>query len=71
MVAPGNMVVLANTSTPHPGSTSGNVTYVDATSPYPGSTSISNLGVFSTASIPYLGGVIPDFYSKTKYSSYA
>ena len=30
MVAPGNTVVLANTSTPHPGSTSGNVIYVDA-----------------------------------------
>jgi hypothetical protein len=61
MVAPGNTVVLANTSTPHQGSTSGNVTYVDATSPYPGSTSISNLGVFSTASIPYPGGCHTQF----------
>jgi hypothetical protein len=56
MVAPGNTRVLANTSTPHPGSTSGNAIYVDASSPYLGSTSMGNLGVFSTASIPYPGG---------------
>jgi hypothetical protein len=46
MVAPGNMRVLANTSTPHPGSTSGNVIYVDANSPYSESTSMGNPGVF-------------------------
>jgi hypothetical protein len=51
-----NTVVLANTSTPHPGSTSGNVIYVDASSPYPGSTSMGNPGVFPIANIPYLGG---------------
>jgi hypothetical protein len=56
MVAPGNMGVLANTSTPHPGSTSGNVIYVDTNSPYPGSTSMGNPGFFPTASIPYPGG---------------
>jgi hypothetical protein len=56
MVAPGNTRVLANTSTPHPGSTSGNVIYVDASSPYLGSTSMGNLGVFPTVSIPYRGG---------------
>jgi hypothetical protein len=54
--APGNTGVLANTSTPHPGSTSGNVIYVDASSPYPGSTSMGNLGVFPIASIPYPRG---------------
>jgi hypothetical protein len=55
-VAPGNTGVLANTSTQHPGSTSGNVIYVDAISPYPGSTSKGNLGGCPTASIPYPGG---------------
>jgi hypothetical protein len=55
-IALGNTGVLPNTSTPHPGSTSGNVIYVDANSPYPGSTSKGNLRVFPTASIPYLGG---------------
>jgi hypothetical protein len=39
-VAPGNR------STPHPGSTSVNVIYVDARSPYPGSTSMGNPGGF-------------------------
>jgi hypothetical protein len=34
--APGNMKTLANASTPHPGSTSGNVIYVDANSLYMG-----------------------------------
>jgi hypothetical protein len=53
--APGNMGVLAKTSTSHPGSTLGNIIYVDASSPYPRSTSMGNPGVFSTASIPYLG----------------
>jgi hypothetical protein len=52
-VAPGNTGVLANTSTPHPGSTSGKVIYVDANSPYPGSKSMGNPGVFPTTSIPY------------------
>jgi hypothetical protein len=52
----GNMGVLANTSTSHPGSTSGNVIYMDASSPYPKSTSMGNPGVFPTASIPYPGG---------------
>jgi hypothetical protein len=56
MVALGNTGVLANTSTPHLGSTSGDVIYVDANSPYPGSTSMGNPGVFPTASIPYPGG---------------
>jgi hypothetical protein len=56
MVAPGNVEVLANTSTLHPRSTSGNVIYVDAISPYPWSTSMGNLEVFPTASIPYPGG---------------
>jgi hypothetical protein len=56
MVTLGNTRVLANTSTPHLGSTSGNVIYVDASSPYPRSTSMGNLGVFPTASIPYSGG---------------
>jgi hypothetical protein len=50
------MGVLANTSTQDPGSTSGNVIYVDANSPYPGSTSKGNLGGCPTASIPYPGG---------------
>jgi hypothetical protein len=54
--APGNTGVLANTSTPHLGSTSGNVISVDANSPYPGSTSLGSLGVFPTASIPYPEG---------------
>jgi hypothetical protein len=54
--APGNMRVLANTSMPHLGSTSGNVIYVDVSSSYLGSTSLGNPGVFPTASIPYPGG---------------
>jgi hypothetical protein len=54
-VASGNMGVLANTSTPHPGNTSGNVIYVDANSPYPGSPSMGNLGGFPITSIPYPG----------------
>jgi hypothetical protein len=58
-VASGNMGILANTCTPHPGSTSGNVIYVDANSPYLGSTSMGNLGVFPTSSIPYQGGAHP------------
>jgi hypothetical protein len=53
--APGNTGVFANTSAPHPGSTSGNVIYVDASSSYSGSTSMGNPEVFPTASIPYLG----------------
>jgi hypothetical protein len=32
--ATSNMGALANASTPHPGSTSGNVIYIDAKSPY-------------------------------------
>jgi hypothetical protein len=52
---PGSTGVLANTSTSHPGSTSGSVIYVDASSPYPESTSMGTLGVFPTASIPYPG----------------
>jgi hypothetical protein len=54
-VASSNTGVLANTSTPHSDSTSGNIIYVDASSPYPGSTSMGNLGIFPTASIPYPG----------------
>jgi hypothetical protein len=54
--APGNTWVLANTSTSHPGSTSDNVIYVDASLPYPGSTSMGNPGFFPTANIPYPGG---------------
>jgi hypothetical protein len=45
-VALGNTGGLANTSTPHPENTSGNVIYVDANSPYPGITSMDNLGFF-------------------------
>jgi hypothetical protein len=55
-VASGNTGVLANTSARHPGSTSGNVIYIDANSPYLGSTTMGNPGVFPTASIPYPGG---------------
>jgi hypothetical protein len=55
-VAPGNTGVLANTSTPHPRSTSGNVIYVDANSPNLGSTFMGNPRFFPTASIPYPGG---------------
>jgi hypothetical protein len=55
-VVPGNTGVLANTSIPHPGSTSGNVIYIDANSPYLGSTSMGNLRGFPTASIPYPRG---------------
>jgi hypothetical protein len=55
-VAPGNTRVLANISTPHLGSTLGNVIYIDANSPYSGSTSVGNLRVFPTASKPYPGG---------------
>jgi hypothetical protein len=51
------MGTLANASTPHPGSTSGNVIYVDANSPYPGGASMGNLGIFTTANVPYLRGV--------------
>jgi hypothetical protein len=45
-VALGNTGVLVNTSTPHPGSTSGNIIYIDANSPYSGSTSMGNPGFF-------------------------
>jgi hypothetical protein len=55
-VALGNRGVLANTSTPHPRNTLGNVIYVDANSPYLRSTSMGNPGGFRTASIPYPGG---------------
>jgi hypothetical protein len=55
-VALGNMGVLSNTSTPHPGSTSGNVIYTDANSLYPGSTSMGNPGGFPTTIIPYSRG---------------
>jgi hypothetical protein len=54
-IALGNMGVLANMSTPHLGSSLGNVIYLDANSPYPGSTSMGNLGGFPVASIPYPG----------------
>jgi hypothetical protein len=53
--APGNTGTLANASTLHPSSTLGNVIYVDANSPYPGGASMGNLGVFTTASVPYPG----------------
>jgi hypothetical protein len=56
VVALGNTGVLASTRTPHPGSTSGNVIYVDASSLFPGSTSMGNQGFFPVASIPYPGG---------------
>jgi hypothetical protein len=55
-IAPGNTGVLANTRTSHPGSTSGNIIYVDASSPYLGSTSMGNPGGFPIVSIPYPGG---------------
>jgi hypothetical protein len=49
---PGNIV---STSTLHPGNTSGNVLYVDASLPYSGGVSMGNLGTSSTANLPYLG----------------
>jgi hypothetical protein len=54
---PGNTGTLANASTPHPGSTLGNVIYVYANSPYPGGASMGNSGVLTTANVPYPGGV--------------
>jgi hypothetical protein len=51
--ASGNTGTLANASTPHPGSTLDNVIYVDANSPYSGGASMGNLGVFTTANVPY------------------
>jgi hypothetical protein len=54
--APGKTGTLANASTPHPGSTSSNVIYVDVNSLYSGGASMGNLGVFTTANVPYPGG---------------
>jgi hypothetical protein len=52
---PGN---IASTSTLHPGNTSGNVIYVDASSPYlrGGGVSIGNLSSSLTANLPYSRG---------------
>jgi hypothetical protein len=50
---PGN---IASTSTLHPGNTSGNVIYVDASSPYLGGVLMRNLGSFPIANLPYPGG---------------
>jgi hypothetical protein len=52
--APGNTA----TSTLHPGNTSDNVIYVDASSPYPGGGGVSmgNPGTSLTANLPYPWG---------------
>jgi hypothetical protein len=50
---PGN---IASTSTLHPGNTSGNVIYVDASSLYLGVVSMGNPGTSPIANIPYPGG---------------
>jgi hypothetical protein len=63
MVSLGNMGVLANMSTPHPGNNSGNVIYVHANSSYPMSTSMGNPGFFPTTSIPYPGGTSTSVYT--------
>jgi hypothetical protein len=55
-VNPGN---IASTSTLHPGNTSGNIIYVDASSPYPWVVSMGNLGTSLTTNLPYLGGAHP------------
>jgi hypothetical protein len=49
---PGN---IASTSTLHPGNTSGNVIYVDASSPYPGGL-MRNPSTSLAANLPYPGG---------------
>jgi hypothetical protein len=54
--ASGNPGNIASTSTLHPGNTSGNVIYVDASSPYPGVVSMGNLGTSQTANLHYPGG---------------
>jgi hypothetical protein len=53
----GNSGNIASTSTLHPGNTSGNAIYVDASSLYLGGVSMGNLGSFLTTNLPYLGGV--------------
>jgi hypothetical protein len=50
---PHNLGNIASTSTLHPGNTSGNVIYVDASSPYPGGVSMGNPGSPPTANLPY------------------
>jgi hypothetical protein len=47
---------IASTSTLHPGNTSGNAIYVDASSSYPGGVLMENLGTSPTANLPYSGG---------------
>jgi hypothetical protein len=54
--ASGNPGNIASTSTLHPGSTLGNVIYIDASSPYPGDVSMGNPGTSPTANLPYPGG---------------
>jgi hypothetical protein len=56
-VYPGNPGNIASTCTLHPGNTSGNVIYVDASLPYLGGVSMGNPGSFLTANLPYPGSV--------------
>jgi hypothetical protein len=46
----------ASMSTSHPGNTSGNVVYIDASLPYPGGVSMGYPGTSPTAILPYPGG---------------
>jgi hypothetical protein len=55
-IALGNPGNIASTSTLHPGNTSGNVIYVDASSPYSGGVSMENPGNSPIANLPYPGG---------------
>jgi hypothetical protein len=55
--ASGNPGKIASTSTLHPGNTSGNVIYVDASLSYTGGVSMGNQGTSPTANLPYSGGV--------------
>jgi hypothetical protein len=54
--ASGNPSNIASTTTLHVGNILGNVIYVDASSPYPGGVLMGNLGISSTAYLPYPGG---------------
>jgi hypothetical protein len=53
--APGNPGNIASTSTLHPGNTSGNVIYVDASLSYPRGVSVGNPSSSSSAILPYPG----------------
>jgi uncharacterized membrane protein len=50
---PGNPGNIASTSILHPGNTSGNVIYIDASSPYPGGVSLRNPSASPTTNLPY------------------